>query len=175
MKLLHSRIDTLMAKIPSFDCAEDVLPAQLGEASPRTHLALYQDRREGPSIVGEWARRSLLLAKLEVAIMLRKLVLGSPGLTSSHRLWSRCVTSQSYIFPLKAMKLTFKKYYDQDFPVVPGLPSGIPTTFSNASFRALFLVPRGVLWPQTVCFLDFDTPEALSKAPVSTRSSLLRG
>lgn len=107
MRLLHSRIDTLIAKIPSFDCAEDVLPAQLREASPRTHLALYQDRHEGPSIIGEWARRSLVLAKLEVAILLRKLMLGPPGLTSSHVPWSRCVTSQILSIPLQGHEADF--------------------------------------------------------------------
>lgn len=110
MRLLHSRIDTLMAKIPSFDCAEGGLPAYLVEASPRTHLPLYQDCREGPRIAGEWARRNFLLVKLEVAIMLRKLLLGPPDLTFSHVSWNRFVPSQILGVRLRGHEADFQKH-----------------------------------------------------------------
>lgn len=110
MRLLHSRIDTLMAKIPSFDSAEDGLPLQLVEASPRTHLPLYQDRHEGPGIVGEWARRSFLLVKLEVAIMLRKLLLGPPDSTFSYVPWNRFVSSRILGVHLRGHEADFQKY-----------------------------------------------------------------
>lgn len=100
-KTLHRVIDTLIAKIPSFDGAEDELPAQLMEASPKTQPTLYQDQFEAPSVIGVWARTSLLLVKLEVVIMLKKLLLGPPDLTSLYVPWNRYVPSHILGIPLQ--------------------------------------------------------------------------
>lgn len=88
-KSLGHLIDTLIAKIPIFEDVEDILPGYLREASLKTHLALYQDKGKAPTLVGTWAIASLLLIKFEVAIMLRKLLLGAPDLVASYVPWNR--------------------------------------------------------------------------------------
>lgn len=93
-KSLGHLIDTLVAKIPVFEDVEDILPEYLKEASLKTHLALYQDKGKPPTLVGTWVITSLLLVKFEVAIMLRKLLLGPPDSVPSHVPWNRYVLSR---------------------------------------------------------------------------------
>ncbi|KAJ5891244.1 uncharacterized protein N7473_007472 [Penicillium subrubescens] len=88
-KSLSHLIDILIVKIPIFEDAEDILPGYLREASLKTHLALYQDKGKAPTLIGAWAKTSLWLVKFEVAIMLRKLLLGPPDSVSSHGPWNR--------------------------------------------------------------------------------------
>jgi hypothetical protein len=92
-KSLGHLIDTLITKIPIFEDIEDILPGYLREASLKTHLALYQDKGKDPTLVGTWAITSLLLVKFEVAIMLRKLLLGPPDSVCSDVPWDRYVLS----------------------------------------------------------------------------------
>lgn len=84
-------IDNLIVKIPDFEDPQYLFPDTLTRANPETHLALYQDQDDGPTLIGAWSRTSLFLLKLEVAIMLRKLLLGPPTLISSHGPWHRYV------------------------------------------------------------------------------------
>jgi hypothetical protein len=92
-------IDNLIVKIPEFEDPQHLFPDSLTKASPETHIALYQDQGDGPTLIGAWSRTSLFLLKLEVAIMLRKLLLGPPTLTSSHGYWNRYVAI-FYLFTL---------------------------------------------------------------------------
>lgn len=85
-------IDTLLVKIPEFRDAEDIFPVDLMDASPESNFALYQDEGKAPTLIGAWARTSLFLLKLEVAIMLKKLLLGPLDSISSQRPWNRYVS-----------------------------------------------------------------------------------
>ncbi|KAF3387506.1 Transcription factor yanR [Penicillium rolfsii] len=92
-KSLGHVIDTLIAKIPIFEDVADILPGHLREHSLKTHLAFYQDKGKEPTLIGTWAVTSLLLVKLEVVIMLRKLLLGPPDSSSPDVPWNRYVLS----------------------------------------------------------------------------------
>lgn len=109
-KSLGHLIDTLIAKIPIFEDDEDILPGYLREASPKTHLALYQDKGKAPTLVGTWAIISLSLIKFEVAIMLRKLLLGPPDSVSSHVPWNRYVLSHLRLFAFERIVEVVSNY-----------------------------------------------------------------
>lgn len=91
-KSLGRLLDSLIARIPASQNVEDILPVNLKEASPKTHHALYQDKCKSPSVIGALARTSLLLLKLEVTIMMRKMLLGPPDSISHDVSWNRYVS-----------------------------------------------------------------------------------
>jgi hypothetical protein len=92
MKMLHSRIDDLISRIPAKGIPEKGnISVRIATASPDTHPHLYAEDSREPSVLGCWARIMMHLLKLDSSLLLLKVAVAEVDKHSdeAQQLWTK--------------------------------------------------------------------------------------